>query len=625
MDVYNMGIKIDILEHLEQQIEIYTKSKVHDIKILENLQELYYGHIYELVNKLESGDADNPFLTLDLEESLLWGTGLSENSESINPVIFFNTQYKEYAQEQIAEDDTDEFTKQIENSIVESKYNNRGAILVYKGDIPFKARKTDIGIQYVAWDKYGELTRLQPIRLIEKIEKCFKEKQKEITTVKVACLGQLADSVTGLRELETYFKNKNQEVQIRQFKPTDEKSVFSDDDYKISLDNFDDLNRMVIDYDLIVLTDNTRFYRRFQSQKNEMEKNNAEYLNVYWNKAQDAKDIWDKNLYYHLLYQTAVNYYAGHNNTMSVKYEFDEQIIKRFEYVLNNSEQHTDIYCYISENNVIANRDISDSNVCRDEYYDGKEVIVYKIEKQEKAEGIVSDEYLFEDIIEDTYIDMWKFVKSIGNAFYKNCLKTYNFENNIEPWKKCKLILKFSEAKKIQDKVRIIYGFKCDEKEILDQARNLFDSMCGLIYKSKYTCVKNYLRNLLSSAIMSRSTSVKSVVFAYLFNSGLPVEFVYKAMENTEEVPSQQLHFKDRKSIYVMLEHLSHMIIRNMEFKEMILMTELKAKYMQDTSKHQFESYLQDIHMACETFGDTKSRIYYYTDNGKEGARIKDE
>ena len=617
-----MGIKIDILEHLEQQIEIYTKSKVHDIKILENLQELYYGYIYELVNKLESGDADNPFLTLDLEESLLCGTGLSENSESINPVIFFNTQYKEYAKELIAGEDTDELTKLIESSIVESKYNNRESMLVYRGDTPLKAKKTDTGVQYVEWEKYGELTRLQPIRLIEKIEKCFKEKQNKDEPVKVACLGQLADSTT---ELENYFKNKNQKVQIRQFEPEDEKNIFSNEDCTICLDDFDNLNEMMSEYDLIVLTDNTRFYRRFQSQKSDIEKNNAEYLNVYWNKAQDTKDIWDKNLYYYLLYQTAVNYYVGRNNTMSVRYEFDEQIIKRLEYVLSSSSHHTDIYCYISENNIIANRDISDSNVCRDEYYDGKEVIVYKIEKKQKSEEFPSEKRIFQKITEDTYIDMWKFVKSIGNPFYKNYSKVYNFQNSIDQWRNCELVLKLSEAERVQDKVHVVYGFRCNNKEILDHARQLFDSMCKLIYESNYACVRNYLRNLLSSAIMSRSASVKSVVFSYLFNNDLPVNFIYRDIENTERMPRNYLQFKERKSIYVILEHLSHMIIRNVKLKEMILLTELKAKYMQDISKQQFEDYLWEIHKACETFGDTKSRIYYYTDNGKEGARIKDE
>lgn len=575
-------------------------------------QDKYYSQIKKNIDTMEKDGENNPFSYFELEKQLLDVGNLEKNSCGPKdcPVVYFNRFYEDYAECEIKNQNSDDLEKLIQTIIIKGKFRNREQLMSYWGGIPYKVRTNGECMEVVPWSSYGELTRIQPIRLIEKIESCARNKKSR--KIKVACFGQLYGDTS---ILAACLAERQIEISIMEFMPQEKEQTFLCNDRLYDFGNYEDMLDVVNTYDLIIMTDNAHYYRRFQSIKAEEENHCAEYVNFYCDMAQKTEDVWDKNMYYYLMFKSAVDYVADKNSKMSAKFEFDEQILNRWKIVLATVEKKPDVYCYISENNIIANEDISSNNVCKDECYDGKNLIVYKLSEY-REEFYKYDEQIMNDN-ENNYvlIDMWKFIKSIGNDFYEKFNHiTSGKEWSINQWRSCKLLLDLDHVGREGSKIVIAYDFICDDNEMVLCAKKLFVCMLKLMSESRFSCVKSYLRNLISDTVMARSDSVKGIVFAYLLKNRLDVEFVYRSLQKQLVNAENHMDYRFKKTVYVILEKLNQTIIRNVDFKEMILFTEFRLKYASNISEEQFQQYLRLIHEACEEFGDTFSRIYNYSD-----------
>ena len=224
-----------------------TERTNRDYERIEREQSQYYAQIRDTINKMEEDAENNPFSDLELERQLLDVASLERNNCGIDKCqfVFFNRYYEKRAVGEINNTlDSDDLEKLIQKIIIEGKFRNREQLLSYWGEIPYKVRTNDNCIEVVPWSDYGELTRIQPIRLIEKIESCAKNTKNK--KIKVACLGKLYGDISILSDC---LEERQIEISINEFIPEEKEQTFLCNDRLYDFAHYNDMLDVVNSYD----------------------------------------------------------------------------------------------------------------------------------------------------------------------------------------------------------------------------------------------------------------------------------------------------------------------------------------------------------------------------------------
>lgn len=585
------------------------KISMNDIR---RLLDPYFGVINAYVQLINVDTNISFLLESDFEQWLLGDEDIfSSSSLDRHPIYVINDISNKWAEDRL-KGVTNEQEYVIAMEIVNSKFANRGKInFRYRGN-DYKI-KTDGQSEYIIpFENYGSLTGIQDIRLIEKIKRVQKKLGRK--DIKIAYLGAL---MKDSQKFNKYFQGSI--IDLDYFRPCEENMFFECEKNEMRLNLLDNasLIELLRTYDMVLFLDESYFYQKAQSKKSKREEEHAVYVNWYWEKSQkDVNSIWDiLNVYYNM-YEEARAFLSDRHSVMSARYEFDVRLLKRLEAIADKYKSECAvIYLYINYPK-IADKSITELNICKDEYYDGKKLIVYRID-----ENKVQDSFDYVNLPEESVfvsIELWKFIKSISNTYYNSDLwmdceimdlknvKVIFFDGHIMEEDGDSLKLKYyvcyaGENSRIQEKTKaFLQGF-----------------FSAITNKDELDCVRFYLKRLVSEAVLSRSDSVEAVLLSYFILKKKKItfeasDFNMSVDEIEKQTKEKQRPYKMLKTVYSIIERLDTIIIRDMDRLRTALLFERSNSLFEDSDIVFFEC-LKKIHNACERIGDRVSRIHLYS------------
>lgn len=579
-------------------------------KMLPALLSVFFNEVYEYVEKLAQDNFSDPLKETELEKWLIVMEpekllNRDCSSYSMHPVALMNRWYKDIALEKNKEKCMgNHVAKNIGDAIILSKVQNRSKMnfRIYEKDY-----KVSIDEKKVKpYEEYGSITKIQDIRIITKVENLLRGKRTN--AVKIAVFGELEPVGSHFNE---YFKGKS--IQIERFLYLDEDIFCGESSQKtINLKDSEHLHFILTQYDLILFLDESYFYRKGQSHKSFWEENYVRYMRILHQKVEegDTDEIQKINLYY-TIYETARKILACREFNMSPQYEFDERLIKRVESISSNcAEDVGDVYFYINGER-LADKNIELLNVCKEENYDGINLTVYKVHGNA---DIKENENIFHktENIKTITVDLWKLIKSISNLYYVEHWGQYAIRELMT----INIVFKIRALDK--NDLTIQYTIESNGNvDLLQKTEEFMKSFLGLISaKNGIVCIKHYLINLLSDALLSRANSVECTLMAYWIPQKENLHFEYVIRDNwelSEEDSGTTISYRERKQVYTIINRLNRLLIRDMEQLERILLMDFKVSYANDMSDWQFIECIKEIHSVCERLGETDSRLYIYT------------
>lgn len=567
--------------------------------------DTYFSTLNAMVRDLEEKNNLDMMPEEKLEAYLFSGTDGSEGWEELDisnhPVWKMNILYKRLIDSITAEID-DEMVKGIADAIAKTKYSNRRKINMRRWEEDYRVKPETM--ELISYKDYGCLTNIQNIRIIEKIENEQKRLGRE--TVRVAFFGELDCNET--EAFDEYFGCGK--IKLQKYMHEKEYWFYKegDEEARINLRSLRDVKDLLQSYDLVLFLDESYFYKQYQSHKTVRETHQGAYIAVY--KALADKYTDDNpakiNAYYSM-YEETRKYLANRQSEMSAAYEYDVRLIKILQEVSREINGNSaDIYLYIN-NNKIADQDISDLNVCKDEFYDGKNLVVYKIEGNRQEEA-VAEPREYAGVVN---VDLWKLIKSISNDYYYAVWKKYQ----IKALKEAKIGFA-GDGFKEDGAFYIRYSGNFDAKQ-----KSFVEAVFKII-QGEYNleCVKSYLINLLSNAILTRANNIEQIVMAYFVHKNRNVKFEKMNLGDTLQTGNDnqdRMCFKQKKLIFTIIEKLDEVVIRDFQRLMQYLMFDFKLSYASEVQDDEFIGYLKEIADACKLFGDEKSRIYIYSSSVK--------
>ena len=96
-------------------------------------------------------------------------------------------------------------------------------------------------------------------------------------------------------------------------------------------------------------------------------------------------------------------------------------------------EPDCDVYLYISQGKRIAGKNLLSRNICNDERYNGKRLLVYKASGEQEESVDESLKFMDESRRRAgfaIYIDLWRLTKSVGDSFRTAFSKCGDLEKN---------------------------------------------------------------------------------------------------------------------------------------------------------------------------------------------------
>ena len=492
----------------------------------------------------------------------------------------------------------------------------------------------------IPWQDVGTLTPIDGVRLIKKIEswihrnkeKVISDKLKEI---KIAYIG----TINNQEQVCNYFENRSICLNERKFtfrlvfvelkrkteygyyaferqdNPENGKRIFN-------LSLLMDMKELFTLFNIVLFLDESYFYKQRQNPKGLMEKGEAEY--VKWCQTEMArrmqltddeeKKTEEKIYFYKEIYNKAGLWVNGYGEDLTSKLSFDQEL---FGNINQASIPDCDVYLYISKGKRIGNINLLEQSICNDERYDGKKILVYKVSgKETDSEAIQKAvEVLIQNFSEEVYIDLWKLVKSVGSKFTRDFCKYYKVEDNeaIDQLKQTYLVVGYKGNEQISMNLVFSVFSPNTEQCFVDDFVKAFLDNCG---QSEFGFVKNYLFDLLISAMVSRASSVEGLMLAYLMQKrAITMEnFEYRGIINQPEPKeAENLLFRARRSIYSAIKGLDQILVRDMDSRMDILIYEFRHMYCADIDEENFIKLLVRIHECCDKMGYKDSRMYLLT------------
>lgn len=584
-----------------------------DEKVLFRFLNAYIHEIIMYVTDLSQEGVSDVIKEMELAQWLLALTSEDMvNFEAVDysyhPVSLMNEWYRTLAHKRTRNIySNDACVTEICDNVIESKYLERKKLdlCIYGKDY-----KLTVQGKMEPYSSYGSLTEVQDIRIITKVKNMLEKRG----AVKVAVFGTLK------REedyFQSYFQNENIVIAEYIFRQED---LFerSNPTHTVNLKNTFDIMELVITYDLILFLDESYFYKPFQSHKSFIEKNYAKYIDVLSQRiASEEMDHLSRINLYYAVYETARKFLACMNTPMSPKYEFDVDLINRFESVIRASDKTvSDVYFYI-HNDRIADMRIDTKVVCKEENYDGKNLNVYKINGEklfQETKTSVSKELKRRNSVKTISVDLWKFIKSVSNQYYTESWKQYPISDLMA----IQVLFRIGEKEiACRDDFVVEYTvLDSGSADLLCKAKQFMEGVCRIISGGEEIgCVKRYLINLLSSALLSRADSVECALMSYWIadKEKVVLRYVESGQWGALETANDIMAFAERKQLYTIIDKLNHLMIRDMDQLEMILYIDFKNLYAKDVPDELFKQYIKEIHEVCERLEERGSRLYLCT------------
>lgn len=514
----------------------------------------------------------------------------------------------------------------------------------------------------VAWQQVGTLTSIDALRLIQKIKIRFKRGGliRGNSEMHIAYIGDMGSAKERGR-LRQYFREVSQrenegesvpkEIFFTQlvrlpeygeyiFEKRDEKPISDGKGKSIyNLSSLADMQELFRNFDMMLFFDESYFYKQRQTPKNLSERELKSHIQWCWKELE--RETWlaektEKSIrsieryYYKEIYNEVGLWMNGYDKDRSSKLGFDREL---FHIMQQAVDRQSDVYIYISRGKKIGDIDLVKRSVCNDERYDGKRLYVYRLAgSMDGDDNSVSEET--ENLLSVTapmrqekfplaQINLWKLAKSIGRNFYEKYFDEGFSYHSMEIWEKTYLDLYVDkkEHRRLFYKLRYTLNMSQKEKDLLESFVKSYIDLSKEKKCSKHSpYVRNYLRNLLIGAMVTRSTSAIGIFYAYLLRKGFVdfedidkradwIEFVQD--ENVDVEESSKI--RGRRIIYSAIEGMEQVMLRDMEKCIDILKYDFRPVYCPEMDVEVFLKLLGAIREYCEFTGYKDSRLYMLT------------
>lgn len=377
-----------------------------------------------------------------------------------------------------------------------------------------------------------------------------------------------------------------------------------------------DLKELFEYYELVLFLDLNCFYKQRQNTKNIHEKNVLVNCRWYMSRASQFDKFKDKAACYQQIFNAAGEWLNSYNSDMSSKYEFDEHL---YFSILNNIRESADVYLYIKHGNKIAGKILQNSNVCSDEYYDGKPLTVYKYISDKEFDN--REAYLsFLEAREEhkVRIDIWKIIKSITNSYYEEfiaeCFEANGTEACAKAIQKLKSIYCILDYGQLPGGVnRLSYCLNVPT-ELNQKAHEIIENLIKTVLnyafeENSIVCVHNYFKHLIVQSIVSNANNVTDILFAHLLSKE---EFkdLKISKERDIRLPQGKTCFDVRKTIQSIIENLATLRLRNMVDKEGYFINDFRKEVCPRLDVECFKAVMSRIHDNCSRFEYKNSQLY---------------
>lgn len=531
--------------------------------------------------------------------------------------------------------------KDIISQVIEVKNRNRLKFCMHSENKVYEVIEGDQGEyhQAVPFKDVRDNTQIPAVRIWEKVRntaerlrKKINQQEKSRILVDVAVFGELQkeELLYELCELDYidvrinhYRKVYDEDGFLFEFyNPTgvEQKNITENFIKSCDLLYSQDLERLFEYYPLVLFLDLNCFYKQRQTAKDIQEKNVLVNCHWYMDRASQFEEFKDKAACYQQIFNSVGEWLNSYGSEMSSKYEFNERLHYS---ILDNIRDSTDVYLYIKHGNKIAGKILQNSNVCSDEYYDGKPIIVYKYiadKEQDNREAYYN--FLEAEGKHKVRIDVWKILKSITNSYYERfitkCFGTSGNETYAKVIQKLKhtyCVLDYGQL--LDSKNSLSYSLQIDS-ELGQKARDMLEDLMSTVLnyvfeENSILCVHNYFKHLIMQSIVSNANNVTDILFAYLLSrekfKGLRI-----IRKNNIDMPQGGTCFDVRMTVQSVIENLASLRLRNTADKEGYFINDFRRGICPRVDAECFKAIMSRIHGSCSSFDYKNSQLYLNSD-----------
>lgn len=524
-----------------------------------------------------------------------------------------------------------------------------------------------------AWNKVGTLTSLDALRLIQKVKNRYERREStrligKESEVHIAYIGDMTNQGFLKQYFKEAFQLENVSVPLEIYFTRLERRleygeyIFERKDIDwmpgadvkriYNLSAMADMQELFRSFDLVLFLDESYFYKQGQNVKNLSEREVKSHIQWCWQELNRERQAADDNghtddsafknrerYYYKEIYNKIGLWMNGYGKDRTSKLGFDKEL---FHIMQQSVNEQSDVYIYISRGETVGDIDLTKQSVCNDERYAGKRLFVYKLNEiagEENNDASVEVRKLLKGDEENkngkirlASIDLWKLLKSIGEAFYAYELDGFNnfSYRSVEIWEKTFLDI-YAEGIKAEQKLcyQIRYtldDMEKDEKQKIEDFVKTYFDICKRTKSdeckgnhSPYS--KSYLCDLLTRAMIAKATSALGVFYAYLLRKDAVESIAIEKIENRSSSVDGNMAptkdntslFRGRRLIYSAINGLDQVMVRDMEKRLNILKYDFRLEYCPEMEADVFLELLESIKAYCERTTYEDSRLYLLT------------
>lgn len=638
---------LQLWERLAEYRKAYWESNQGEEDALEEYAQNYFHAIVDLVQIMKDNrDGEQWKRENELEQMLTFVSCRinEENSFLVAPChpmvsllnyanIRLSSRFNEIA------GSLSDMDLSIRKSILEEHLKERDTFFIY-GSRQVYLCSRDLkkgGSRWaVPWDEIGCLTKISALRLIEKTTSCVRRLARNFdrneVEVKIAHLGQLEEP----ESLQKYFtenpvivNEKSISVQIA-FTYMERMSAKGEyifrregEDIKgkriYNLSSPTDMKALFRSFDMVLFLDQSYFYKQGQERKSLAENGIENYVQWCCSEIKRQSNLERKVSFFKEIFEKSGLWMNSGALDGTGNFEFDKDLFATINRCL---EPDCDVYLYISQGKRIAGKNLLSRNICNDERYNGKRLLVYKAAGEQEENVDESLKFMMK-AGEDRfaiYIDLWRLTKSVGDSFRTAFFKMWGLgENEIYKgiWQ-----LKHTYLKLELDEIEpsVLRTCLLTEESLDGITKSFFLNFTDCFLRNageetQFLYVQNYLEDLLVNAASARADSVEGIFLSYLMRKKsvrIENDILSKGCRliKREQKKSPYALFRARRAVCSVISGLEKTRIRDMETKDDVLRYEFRPLYCEDVSEDVFFCLLKYLHGCCEELNYKESRVY---------------